>query len=337
MSCSCNTGAISPTGRMLVQGVRARGVRSPHRGPEGVDPLATPTVVTCQRPFDRENAIDLYRDWDVTPPQRAIHSLSYRKAKPFIAVNCGALPESLLESELFGHVEGAFTGATKDRPGRFRQAEGGTIFLDEIGDVSPALQVRLLRVLQEREYEPVGAGASVKTDVRVVCATNKNLETLMRKEKFRQDLYYRVNVIRVHLPPLRERKEDIPLLIDHFIDRLNHLRGRDVAGVSAEVMARFMAHDWPGNARELENAIEHAFILCRNGLIDLSCLPEPLQPKEPDAPPPGSTLAEIEARLIYEALRRNQWKRQVTARELGIDKTTLWRKIKKLGIKVPED
>jgi PAS domain S-box-containing protein len=267
---------------------------------------------------------------------RAVHSLSYRKDGPFVAVNCGALPDTLLESELFGHVKGAFTGATRDRPGRFKQAQGGTIFLDEIGDVSPALQIRLLRVLQEREYEPVGSSESVKADVRVVCATNKNLESLVRKEKFRQDLYYRVNVVRVHLPPLRERREDIPLLVDHFVDRLNHLRGSDVAGVSAAVMARFMAHDWPGNVREVENAIEHAFILCREGLIQPTCLPDHLQPDEPDAPPPGSTLAEIEARHIYEALKRNEWKRLATAKELGIDKTTLWRKIKKLKIKMPE-
>lgn len=268
---------------------------------------------------------------------RAIHSLSSRKEKPFVAVNCGALPESLLESELFGHVEGAFTGATRDRPGRFRQAEGGTIFLDEIGDVSPALQVRLLRVLQEREYEPVGSSETVRTNIRIVCATNKNIEALLRKEKFRQDLYYRVNVVRVNLPPLRDRKEDIPLLVDHFVGRLNRLRGRDVSGVSAEVMARFMSHEWPGNARELENAIEHAFILCHGGLIDVSCLPEHLRPEEPDAPPPGATLSKMEARIIYDALKRNKWKRLATAQELGINKTTLWRKIKKLGIKIPTE
>jgi PAS domain S-box-containing protein len=268
---------------------------------------------------------------------RAIHSLSSRKEKPFVAVNCGALPESLLESELFGHVEGAFTGATRDRPGRFRQAEGGTIFLDEIGDVSPALQVRLLRVLQEREYEPVGSSESVQTHVRVVCATNRDMETLLREEKFRQDLYYRVNVVRINVPPLRERKEDIPLLVDHFIGRLNRLRGREVSGVSSEVMARFMSHDWPGNARELENAIEHAFILCHGESIDVFCLPEHLKPKDPHAPRPGTTLAELEARIIYDALKRNQWKRMATAKELGINKTTLWRKIKKLKFTVPNE
>ncbi len=268
---------------------------------------------------------------------RAIHSLSGRKHGPFVAVNCGALPDTLLESELFGHVKGAFTGAAGDKPGRFRQADGGTIFLDEIGDVSPALQVRLLRVLQEREYEPLGSSDPVKADVRVLCATNRNIEALMKKEKFRKDLYYRVNVVRITLPPLRERKEDIPLLADHFIGRLNRMRDRNVAGVSPRVTARFMAHDWPGNARELENAIEHAFILCRGETIDLDCLPEHLAPDEPGAPSPGMTLAEIETRAIYEALKRNNWKRTTTAMELGINKTTLWRKIKKLGIETPED
>jgi len=268
---------------------------------------------------------------------RAIHSLSPRKEHPFVAVNCGALPESLLESELFGHVKGAFTGALHDRHGRFRQAEGGTIFLDEIGDVSPALQVRFLRVLQEREYEPVGASDSKKANVRVVCATNRDMESLVQEEKFRQDLYYRVNVVRVNLPPLKERKEDIPLLTDHFIGKLNRLRNRDLAGVSADVMALFMAYDWPGNARELENAIEHAFILCRKGLIDVSCLPDHLQPEDKNTPLPGMALADIEARAIFEALKRNNWKRIATAKELGINKTTLWRKIQKLNIKTPED
>ncbi|MFH1999966.1 MAG: sigma 54-interacting transcriptional regulator [Planctomycetota bacterium] len=268
---------------------------------------------------------------------RAIHSLSMRKDKPFVAVNCGALPDSLLESELFGHMKGAFTGAVHDRPGRFQQAEGGTIFLDEIGDVSPALQVRLLRVLQEREFEPVGSSSSTKADVRVVCATNRDVEALVQEEKFRQDLYYRVNVVRISLPSLNERKEDIPLLVEHFISRLNRLRNRNVTGVTPEVMAVFMAHDWPGNARELENAIEHAFILCRNELIDLYSLPDNLQPKDPEAPPAGLTLAEIEARTIYEALKRNNGRRLATAKELGIDKSTLWRKLQKLNIQLPEE
>lgn len=269
---------------------------------------------------------------------RAIHSLSPRKDKPFIAVNCGALPDTLLESELFGHVKGAFTGALHDRPGRFEQAEGGTLFLDEIGDVSPALQVRLLRVLQEKEFESVGSNDTKKANVRVVCATNRDVETLVKEEKFRQDLYYRVNVVRINLPPLKERKEDIPLLVDHFISRLNGLRDRNITGITPDVMALFMAHDWPGNARELENAIEHAFILCRDdNMIDVYSLPENLQPKDKDLPAPGLSLNEIEARAIYESLKRNQGKRLATAKELGINKTTLWRKIKKLNIPVPDE
>jgi PAS domain S-box-containing protein len=267
---------------------------------------------------------------------RAIHSLSSRKDEAFVAVNCGALPDTLLESELFGHVRGAFTDAKSDRKGRFAQAQGGTIFLDEIGDVSPTLQVRLLRVLQEREYEPVGASAPQKADVRIVCATNRDLEVLVEEGKFRQDLYYRVNVVRVVLPPLRERRDDIPLLVDHFIAHFNALRGKDIVGVSRDVMSCFMRHDWPGNVRELENTIEHAFVLCPGGIIELSHTPEPLCREGVGRPVSGTTLAEIERAAIYDALERNGWKRLATAEELGIDKTTLWRKLKRLGIRPPD-
>ena len=266
---------------------------------------------------------------------RAIHSLSPRKNGRFVPVNCGALPDTLLESELFGHVAGAFTDARRDRQGRFAQAEKGTMFLDEIGDTSPAFQARLLRVLQEREYEPVGASDPVKADVRVVCATNRDLDQLVRAGTFRQDLYYRVNVVRVPLPPLRERKGDITLLADHFITRFNRLRGKDVAGVSREAMACFMQHDWPGNVRELENALEHAFVLCSGGMIELVHLPDVFLAKEAGAPRAGTTLAEIERRVIYEALERNNWKKLATARELGINKTTLWRKLKTFGLSDP--
>ena len=261
--------------------------------------------------------------------------LSPRKAKRFVPVNCGALPDTLLESELFGHVAGAFTDARRDRQGRFAQAEGGTVLLDEIGDVSAAFQARLLRVLQEKEYEPVGASGPVKADVRVVCATNRDLDELVRTGAFRQDLYYRVNVVRVPLPPLRERKDDIPLLVDHFIGHFNRLRGKDVAGVSRQVMACFMRHDWPGNVRELENALEHAFVLCPGGMVEPQHLPDLFQAKEAGAPPPGTTLAEIERRAIYEALERNNWRKLATAEELGVNKTTLWRKLKKFGITAP--
>ena len=209
---------------------------------------------------------------------RAIHSLSPRKSKPFVAVNCGALPDTLLESELFGYKAGAFTDARHDKPGRFALADGGTIFLDEIGDISPAMQTRLLRVLQERTFEPLGAVKPVAVDVRVLAATNQNLEELVRSGTFREDLFYRIHIIRLVLPRLQERREDIPLLVEHFITKFNRLRGKDIVGVSEEVLARLMDYDYPGNVRELENIIEHAFILCRGGLIQMPHLPSPLQP-----------------------------------------------------------
>ena len=200
---------------------------------------------------------------------RTIHSLGPRNQGPFIAVNCGALPDTLLESELFGYKAGAFTGANKDKPGRFALARGGTIFLDEIGEVSPALQVRLLRVLQERTYEPLGATRSESTDARIIVATNKDLAEQVRQGVFREDLYYRVNVVRIELPPLRRRKEDIPLLVEQFVARFNRLQQKTVQGIAAEALSLLMAHDWPGNIRELENAIERAFILCNEGHIGI--------------------------------------------------------------------
>ena len=209
---------------------------------------------------------------------RAIHSLSPRKKKRFVAVNCAALPDSLLESELFGYKAGAFTDARRDKPGRFALADGGTIFLDEIGDISPAMQVRLLRVLQERVIEPLGGVEPVKVDVRVVAATNKDLAELVRQGKFREDLFYRIRVIHLKLPALRERREDIPLLVDRMVAKFNRLQGKDIAGVSEEVMARLMEHDYPGNVRELENIIEQAFVLCRGGWIELHHLPPELRP-----------------------------------------------------------
>lgn len=268
---------------------------------------------------------------------RAIHNLSARRDKPMVVVNCGALPDTLLESELFGYKAGAFTDAKKDRPGRFARAEGGTIFLDEIGDVSPALQVRLLRVLQERVYEPLGSTEPVEANVRIVTATNKDLDVEVGKGQFRQDLYFRVNVVRIVLPPLRERKEDIPLLVQHFVDRMNNLRGVKITGPSDEALMAFMQHDWPGNIRELENAIEHAFVLCHGGQIEIHHLPKIFQRGGTAGKtiPQGRTLAEIEARAIHETLARHNWKRLAAARELGINKTTLWRKIKRLRLDVP--
>jgi PAS domain S-box-containing protein len=196
---------------------------------------------------------------------RAIHNLSPRSKKPFVAVNCGALPDTLLESELFGYKAGAFTDARKDKPGRVAAAEGGTLFLDEIGDISAALQVRLLRFLQERVYEPLGSTQPVRADVRMIAATNKNLTELVQSNHFRDDLYYRINVVRLQIPPLRERMEDVPLLVDHFIARFNALQGKEVAGVSDEVLSCLMSYHYPGNVRELENIIERSFVLCRSG------------------------------------------------------------------------
>ncbi len=267
---------------------------------------------------------------------RAIHSRSSRAEAPLVTVNCGALPDTLLESELFGHKAGAFTDAKRDKPGRFALAEGGTIFLDEIGDVSPALQVRLLRFLQEREYEPLGAIQPVRADVRIIAATNKNLVELVAQGSFRQDLFYRVNVVKITLPPLRDRREDVPLLIEHFIEHFNRLRGKNISGVSPEVMGILMRLPYAGNVRELENIIEHAFVLCREGLIRPAHLPDDVRPNLERIPATTQgTLEEVEAQLIQDVLERNGWKRTETARELGIHKTTLWRKVKRLGIRPP--
>ncbi len=268
---------------------------------------------------------------------RAIHNLSPRKNKPFIAVNCGALPDTLLESELFGHKAGAFTDARRDKPGRFALANGGTIFLDEIGDISPAMQVRLLRVLQERVIEPLGSVQPVKVDVRIVSATNRDLPTLVREGQFREDLFYRVRVISVQLPELRQRREDIPLLIEHIIARFNRLQARSIAGVSDEVLARLMEHDFPGNVRELENIIEQAFVLCRNGVIELHHLPPEFRPAQTAAATQRPmTLQSMERFMIAEALRRHGGNRKKAARQLGIDPSTLYRKIQAAGIEVPE-
>jgi PAS domain S-box-containing protein len=266
----------------------------------------------------------------------AIHNLSARSKGPFVALNCGALPDTLLESELFGHTAGAFTDAKRSRAGRFAMAEGGTLFLDEIGDISPALQVRLLRVIEERCYEPLGSSRSVKADVRIIAASNKNLAHLVEEDLFRKDLFYRINVVKIEIPPLSQRKEDIPLLAEHFINRLNKLRDRSVMGLSHEALSVLMSHDWPGNIRELENAIEYAFIMCRQGLIRPEHLPEHLYRQGDGVPLPGVTLEEIERRAVWEALERNSWRRMATARELGIDKNTLRRKIKRHCLEEPD-
>ncbi len=266
---------------------------------------------------------------------RAIHNLSPRGKRRFVAINCGALPDTLLESELFGYKAGAFTDAKRDKPGRLAVADRGTLFLDEIGDVSPAMQTRLLRVLQERVYEPLGSVEPVPVDVRIVAATHRDLDELVRAGKFRDDLYYRINVVRLRLPPLRERREDIPLLVDRFVTRFSRVQNKDIVGVSDAALAILMAHDYPGNVRELENIIEHAFVLCRGGLIEPQHLPPALHGAAGQLPrrlKTALTLAELEAIHISDALRRHRGNRAAAARELGINPSTLFRKLKTLGI-----
>lgn len=274
---------------------------------------------------------------------KAIHSLSPRKKGPMITVNCGSLPDTLLESELFGYKAGAFTDAKKDKPGRLTLAEGGTLFLDEIGDISPALQVRLLRILQDKVYEPLGGTKPVKADVRIVAATNKHLESLVKEGKFREDLYYRIHVVKLVLPPLKNRKEDIPLLADHFIRKFSRFSGKEIEGLSPEVLPILMSHDFPGNIRELENIVEYATVVCKNGLIGIEHLPDylglPSQGMERGVSGVrrGKDLSwdDLEKTYIFEALRRNNWNRAVTAAQLGIHTTTLWRKIKRLHLEIP--
>jgi transcriptional regulator with PAS, ATPase and Fis domain len=267
---------------------------------------------------------------------RAIHNLGFRKDKPFVAVNCGALPDTLLESELFGYKAGAFTDAKKDKLGRFALAEGGTIFLDEIGDVSASVQVKLLRVLQEKTYDPVGGVSTVKADVRIITATNKKLDRLVEEDKFRDDLYYRINVMKLELPPLRDRKEDISLLVDHFVSKFNQLHNKNICCVTNEVTAALLAYDFPGNVRELENIIEHCFVLCEGEIIEAKHLPLSVRPdlkneSAQDSEP--ATIQQMEIILITQALRRNIGNKTAAAKELGIDKSTLFRKIKTHGIK----
>ena len=271
---------------------------------------------------------------------RAIHNLGPRKDHPFIAVNCGALPETLAESELFGYVKGAFTDAAKDKPGRFALAEGGTLLLDEIGEISPAMQVKLLRVLQEKEFTPLGAVRGINADVRILAATNRDLAADVGQGRFRQDLFFRLNIIRIHVPPLRARIEDVPLLVDHFIKKFNALQGRRITGIGEGAMGLLMRYDWPGNVRELENAVEHAFVICGGSVIKREDLPphffeqhragyarlvEPL----PDRRGP---LQSVEALAIGEVLARNGGNRTRTAEDLGISRNTLWRKMKRHGI-----
>jgi transcriptional regulator with PAS, ATPase and Fis domain len=268
----------------------------------------------------------------------AIHRLGARRSGPFVKVNCAALNESLLESELFGHVKGAFTGADRTRVGRFEAANGGDIFLDEIGDLPLSTQVKLLRVLQEKEIEKVGDHRPITIDVRILAATNKDLSKLMEQGRFREDLYYRIGVIPIHLPPLRERREDIPLLVDAFINRLRVKSGKPIIGISREALDLLINYDWPGNIRELINAIEYGFVLCSEGEILPVHLPEQLT----QGSPPQTTLRRAEWLLstagqrdkVIEALAEAGGNRSKAANILGISRTTLWKRIKKYGIQV---
>ena len=267
---------------------------------------------------------------------RAVHSLSSRKKGPFIAVNCGALPETLLESELFGYVKGAFTDAKKDKPGRFALAKGGSIFLDEVESLPLSTQVKLLRVLQEKEFEPLGATSTIKADVRVIAATKENLVKLIKKETFRDDLYYRLNVVKIELPSLAKRREDIPLLISHFIDKFNIKMSKSIEDVSKNVLNILMEYDYPGNVRELENIIEHACVMCQGTRIRTAHLPPEFNQRSEklivDEEVNRHPLQSFERQLLQETLEKHNGNKILTAEELGLHRSTLWRKMKKYDL-----
>ena len=261
-----------------------------------------------------------------------IHHLSNRKDKPFIKINCGAIPDSLLESEIFGYVKGAFTDAKKDKPGRFSLADRGTLLLDEIGDTSPSFQVKLLRVLEEKEFFPLGSSKLIRVDVRIIAASNKNIEKLVKSGEFREDLYYRLNILKIFLPPLKDRKEDIPLLVEKFIARFNTLKGKRIISVSNESLGYLMNYDFPGNIRELENIIEHAYVLCKGTVIEAKNLPTDFLEKINNIrshQPSISPIQTSESRTIQRSLRKHRGSRKMVAEELGMSRSTLWRKIKK--------
>jgi len=270
---------------------------------------------------------------------RAIHYASDRRDKPFVAVPCTALAESLLESELFGHEKGAFTGAVGRRRGKFELADGGTMLLDEIGDITPKLQVELLRVLQERTFYRVGGSQEVEVDVRVIAASNQNLQEAVHDGKFRDDLFYRLNVITIHIPPLRERLEDIPLLAEQFLESIAAELGKEVQGISDGALRVLMHYDWPGNVRELQNAVERAIVICRGdelGADDFAFLRQEQDERARGSLLPNLTLREMEKRMVQAALQRTDGNIKAAADELGIDRSTLYEKIKRYGIKRPE-
>lgn len=288
---------------------------------------------------------------------RAIHENSSRSARPWVVVNCGAIPADLLEAELFGHVKGAFTGATQTRQGRFEVAHGGTIFLDEVGEIPLHLQVKLLRVLQTRQFEPVGSSRTVEVDVRIVSATNRDLEDAVQKKEFREDLYYRLNVIPVRIPSLRERKSDIPLLVNHFVDQFNTLTGHTVEAPSGQILEALLAYDWPGNIRELENLMERLVILKGQGSVDLGDLPHRIFQKYAETRPQGdgamsewefprmvlpqtgldlkAIVTAFENHLVDQALARTNGNKNRASELLSMNRTTLVEKLRKRGMIIP--
>ena len=271
---------------------------------------------------------------------RAIHSSGSRKDEPFIAVNCGALPDALLESELFGYRRGAFTGAVSDRKGKFIAAGAGTLFLDEIGDVSIAMQIKLLRVLQEKTVTPLGANEAVPVKARIICATNRDIATMVQSGDFRQDLFYRINVVRLQIPPLRERPEDIPQLLDVLLEKHCFAQGIDMKQYDPQILSLLLGYQWPGNIRELENFVERAIVLSAGHEITIQDLPAEILPVQRKEASVSSTMrgarADTEKQMILAALKNNRFNRTSAALELGIHKTTLYRRIKALGISLPE-
>ncbi|GAN32074.1 MAG: sigma 54-interacting transcriptional regulator [Candidatus Brocadia sinica] len=262
----------------------------------------------------------------------ALHYTGERSHKPLVKVNCSALSENLLESELFGHVKGAFTGAAQNRAGRFQKADGGTIFLDEIGDISPRIQLQLLRVLQEKEFERVGDSNPIKVDVRVVAATNQNLREKVKCGEFREDLYYRLKVVEMNLPPLRERLEDIPQLVNHFLKKFNKKLDKDIVAISADVQKIFMNYSWPGNIRELEHTMEHAFILCHHNIITVDHLPLAFKDVMGTKSFLSKDLRPDESNIILRALEQSAWNKARAARLLGMSRRTIYRKMKEYNI-----
>ncbi len=263
----------------------------------------------------------------------AIHRKSFRKDKPFVVINCSAYPATLLESELFGHEKGAFTGALETRPGRFEQADGGTVFLDEIGEIPPSAQIKLLRILQTRKFERLGGRESLFVDVRILAATNKNLLQEVKDGRFREDLFYRLNVIPIHLPPLRDRRNDLLLLVRHFLDRFSNVQNKTIKDFSTEVMRRLLDHSWPGNVRELENTIEHAVVLAKGDQIQVSDLPSAFLKTKTPVSDKAASLEETEKQHLFEVLDKCKWNKKKAAEILGIGRSTLYVKLKKYRIK----